>query len=114
MYLEFSRLSSGLMIWSLGSDGGEGVDGRFALEAGQFVFMSLFLAGLVFIAAQTFLVAEGRGHSLVAVLGLHCGGPSCCRARALGLEGLSSCGAWVQRLWPWLLERRLSGYGAWA
>ena len=28
----------------------------------------------------------------------HCGGFSCCRARALG-AGFSSCGAWAQQLW---------------
>ena len=42
----------------------------------------------------------------------HCGGFSCCRARALGVQasvvvarGLSSCGLWA-------LERRLSSCGA--
>ena len=57
----------------------------------------------------------------LAVLGLrcgawasHCGGFSCCRAQALGMQAsvvvahrLSSCGSWV-------LELRLSSCGAWA
>ena len=44
----------------------------------------------------------------------HCGGFSCCRARALGMRasvvvarGLSSCGSWA-------LEHRFSSCGAWA
>ena len=57
----------------------------------------------------------------MAMLGLHCGarashcgGFSCCGARALGVWvsvvaacGLSSCGSWA-------LERRLSSCGVWA
>ena len=64
-----------------------------------------------------------RGLSLVAASGAtlrcnarasHCGGFSCCGARALGVQasvavacGLSSCGSQA-------LERRLSSCGAWA
>ena len=100
MYLEFSHLSSGTDFLVTRSDGGEGVDGRFTLEAGQFVFMCLFLAGLVFTAAETFSSCGGQGPlPSGSAWASHCGGLSCCRVRGLGLEGLSSCGTWVQQLW---------------
>ena len=46
------------------------------------------------------------GATLCSVRASHCGGFSCCGARALGLRasvvvarGLSSCGSWAQLLW---------------
>lgn len=88
MYLEFSHLSSGTDFLVTRSDGGEGVDGRFTLEAGQFVFMCLFLAGLVFTAAETFSSCGGQGPlPSGSAWASHCGGLSYCRAQAPGHTG---------------------------
>ena len=44
------------------------------------------------------------GHSSCGLSHSHCGGFSCCRARALGYVGLNNCGTWAQ--WLWLLGSR--------
>ena len=70
------------------------------------LFTYYFWLCWVFIAGWGFsLVAMSRGHSLVCgVQASHCGGSSCCRARALGLMGFRSCCSWP-------LEHRLSSCG---
>ena len=78
------------------------------VQVGFFFFLSL-LKKLLFI--YLFLASLGLR---CGVRASHCGGFSCCRARALGVwasvvvaHGLSSCGSWA-------LERRLSSFGTWA
>ena len=98
MYLEFSHLSSGTDFLVTRSDRGEGVDGEVCSgsRGSLFLFIYSWLGG-VFIAAQTFSSCGEQGLlSSCGAWASHCGGFSCCRTRALGLEGLSSCGKWVQ------------------
>ena len=58
-----------------------------------FLKLFLFLAALGLpCCAWAFFAASG-GYPLVAARRLHCGGFSCCRARAPGHMGFSSCGA---------------------
>ena len=61
------------------------------------------------------------GFSLVVVSGAtlcrsawtsHCGGFSCCRARALGLSGFSSCVSGLRSCGSQALEHRLNSCGA--
>ena len=44
----------------------------------------------------------------------HCGGPSCCRARALGCAGFIGAGRELSSCGSRALEHRLNSYGAWA
>ena len=69
-------------------------------------FISLFLAVLGLLAAQTFslVAASGEVLSSCGVLAPHCGGYSCCGARALGHEGFGSCSCRA-------LEHRFSSCG---
>ena len=78
------------------------IDGLFILF---FKYIYLFLAALG-------LSCRARAFSSYGVWASHCGGFSCCGARALGARasvvvarGLSSCGLWA-------LEHRLSSCGA--
>ena len=69
----------------------------------------------VFIAVHRLSLVAASGATLhCGARASHCGGFSCCRARALGAQasvvvacGLSSCGSRA-------LEHRLSSCGAWA
>ena len=79
-------------------------------------FIYLFLAALgLGCCVQAFSGCGERGATLrCGVQASHCGGFSCCRARALGAwasvvvaRGLSSCSLWA-------LEHKLSSCGAWA
>ena len=78
-----------------------------------FIYIHYFWLRWVFVAACGLsLVAASRGYSSLWCAASHCGGFSCCGARALGTQatvvvahGLSSCGARA-------LERRLSSCGA--
>ena len=81
----------------------------------QFFFFNLFIFGCVgpSLLHAGFLYLRQVGATLhFSVQASHCGGFSCCEARALGgrasvvvAHGLSSCGSQA-------LERRLSGCGA--
>ena len=98
--------------------------GQRQSSQGQVVLIFLFLINLfilfiyfwlhwVFVAACGFLQLRQVGATLRCSAGAsHCGGFSCCRARALGMRasvvvarGLSSCGSQA-------VERRLSRCGA--
>ena len=79
-----------------------------------YLFIYLFLAELGLLLLRTgFLQLQQAGATLRCVArASHCGGFSCCGARALGTwasvvvaRGLSSCGSWA-------LQRRLSSCGA--
>ena len=79
--------------------------------------MLFFKINLLLLFVFLFLAALGLrccvwAFSSCGVLASHCGGFSCCGARALGrwtsvgvVRGLSSCGSWA-------LEHRLSSCGA--
>ena len=77
-----------------------------------YIFIYLFLATLVFVAACGLSLVAASGATLCCCAqASHCGGFSCCGARALGARasvvvthGLSSCGSQA-------LERRLSSCG---
>ena len=85
---------------------------KIFLKINLFYFY-LFLAVLgLHCCTRAFSSYSERGLLFVVVCRLHCGGFSCCGARALGVRasvvvarGLSSCGSWA-------LERRLSSCGA--
>ena len=63
----------------------------------QIVFIYLFLIALGLPCCPGFsLAAASRAYSLVAS---HCGGFSCCGARALGHKSFSRCSTWAQQLW---------------
>ena len=81
-----------------------------------FFYFAIFWLHWVFVAAHGLSLQLRRaGDTLCCgVWASHCGGFSCCRARALGMRAsvvaaceLSSCGSWA-------LEHRLSSCGAWA
>ena len=80
-----------------------------------YFFICLFVAALGLHCCAHFLQLWRAGATLrCGVWASHCGGFSCCGARALGTRasvvvarGLSSCGSWA-------LECRLSSCGAWA
>ena len=57
----------------------------------------LFLAVLGLCCCTGFFSSCGKRGLLSScgVLASHCGGFSCCRARALGCLGFSSCGTWA-------------------
>ena len=57
-----------------------------------------------FVAVRVLLYCRDQG-LLSSRSVSHCDGISCCRERALGCEGFSSCSSWA-------LEHRLSSYGA--
>ena len=82
------------------------VDIHIFLRAAHVFFVSFWLRWVFVAARRLSLVAASRGYSS------HCGGFSCCEARALGTRasaiaarGLSSCGSRA-------LEHRLSSCGA--
>ena len=57
------------------------------------IFINLFMAALVSVAVQAFFSCSEQG--LLSSRGAqasHWGDFSCCRAKALGLAGFSSCG----------------------
>ena len=76
------------------------------------IYLFIFWLRWVFVAAHGLSLVVARGATLrYGVQASHCGGFSCCRARALGARasvvvarGLSSCGSRA-------LERRLSSCG---
>ena len=78
-----------------------------------FILFIYFWLRRVFLAARRLsLVAASGGYSSLRARASHCGGFSCCGARALGVWasvvvacGLSSCGSWA-------VELRLSSCGA--
>ena len=81
-----------------------------------FFIMYCFWLRWVFVAARGLFSGCGEpGAALCcSAQASHCGGFSCCGARALGAwalvvvaRGLCSCG-------PWALEHRLSSCGVWA
>ena len=88
-------------------------------NSGNSFFLSKFILFIYFWLCQVFIAVHGlslvvasRGYSSLWCKASHCGGFSCCRARALGARasvvvacGLSSCGSQA-------LERRLSSCGA--
>ena len=87
----------------------------------SFFFKNLFILFILFLAAlglhcctQAFSSCGERSTLCCGAGASHCGGFSCCGARALGtrasvfvVRGLSSCGSRA-------LEHRLSSCGAWA
>ena len=83
----------------------------------QIFFLILFIFGCIgsSLLRAGFLQLQWAGATLrCGARASHCGGFSCCGARALGARasvvaalGLSSCGSWA-------LERRLSSCDAWA
>ena len=84
------------------------------LEMFEFIILSiyLFLALLSLCCTWAFSSCVKPGHSSCGVRASHCGGLSCCQARALGTPasgagpcGLRSCSSWAQ-------EHRLNSCGA--
>ena len=81
----------------------------------MFYIFIYFWLRWVFIAVCGLSLVVVRGATLrCSAQPSHCGGFSCCGARALGARasvvvacGLSNCGSWA-------LEHRLSSCGAWA
>ena len=86
---------------------------RFLFVFNTFIYFIYFWLHWVFVAAHGFLYLRGAGAALsCGARASHCGGFSCCGARALGTWAsvvvalrLSSCGLRA-------LERRLSSCGA--
>ena len=61
------------------------------------IFIYLFLAVLIFTAAQAFISCSKQGLlSSCSAQASHCGGFSCCRAWVLGHAGFSSYGTRAQ------------------
>ena len=77
---------------------------------GENVRLYLFIFGCAGSAFLLWFFSSCREQDLLSSCGAqtsHCSGWSCCRARALGHPGSSSCGSWA-------LEHRLNSCGAWA
>ena len=92
----------------------------FFLNPGLFflkIYLFIYLFGCIgsSLLCEGFLQLRRAGATLhCGARASHCGGISCCRARALGTQasvvvahGLSSCGLWA-------VECRLSSCGTWA
>ena len=66
----------------------------FSIPSFKKIFVNFYfwLCWVFVVARGLSLVVVSGGDSLVVVCWPHCGGLSCCRTRALGCTGFSSCG----------------------
>ena len=81
-----------------------------AMMERTYLFIYLFTFGCAGSLLLLWLFSSCRERDLLSSCGAqtsHCGGWSCCGARALGPPGSSSCGSWA-------LAHRLNSCGAWA
>ena len=78
--------------------GETGVLRAVCLLSGEVLLIQFFCFWLcwVFVAAPRLAFVTSGGYSSCGVQAWHCGGSSCCRARALGHVGFRSCGNWAQ------------------
>ena len=94
---------------------GEGTQDLKPLEKprlkNNFFIQWLFLAALGLCGYVWGFCSCGKWRLLSSccVQASHCSGFFCCRARALGCVGFSSCGTWAQ--WLWWMGLAASGHG---